>query len=655
MDNHASQGIRPSVLMISMPWTTLSEPSPGLGILKAVLSREGISCRAFHANLDILQHLHAYTYEALSVVFALNDFLFTGTLDGEPSNEQQRWLRHKVNELLNDGVIDEQRLGGSEGVVRTMLDLRNRIIPSWLDELTDEIVASDATLVGFTCMFDQTIASVALAKMVRERAPEKMIAFGGVAVRTPTAQMLLRTIPWIDTICDGDGEETIVALARASVGDVCLKDVPGLIVRDENGEPVSTKSPSMIDLNSIPTPDYDDYFVDIKRLAERRNVDIHPISLPVENSRGCWWGQKIHCIFCGIRDEDMAYRARDAKRTLEVLSDLNARYGMTSFRFSDYILPIRYFDTLLPDLADMGRPYRLSSEMKANITEDRFSKLAAAGFHEAQLGIESFSSDVLKKMHKGVSASQNVYSLLLGKRYGVRVLFNILYGFPDDELPAYEEMIGQLHNLIHLDPPISCVPVQITRFAPLEQSPERFGITRGGPAPSYALIFSRDFIRDTGFDMNDFCYYFERTFSNAPSLEKAYSRLNRVVERWRVAQQDKTSWLYRETLDGETIVHDKRGETEQVYTLTSDQVKLLERCESPINMRDLSATCMDLNDLESRLAELKNLGLIFTDEARVLSLLLPGVPPKINRPQPCRELNIELKPRDMRELATMSQ
>ena len=141
MDKHAPQGIRPSVLMISMPWTTLSEPSPGLGILKAVLSREGIPCRVFHANLDLLQHLHAYTYEALSVVFALNDFLFTGTLDGEPTNEQQRWLRHKVNEVLNDGVIDEQRLGGSEGVVRTMLSLRNHLIPSWLNELADEIVS----------------------------------------------------------------------------------------------------------------------------------------------------------------------------------------------------------------------------------------------------------------------------------------------------------------------------------------------------------------------------------------------------------------------------------------------------------------------------------------------------------------------------------
>lgn len=69
------------------------------------------------------------------------------------------------------------------------------------------------------------------------------------------------------------------------------------------------------------------------------------------------------------------------------------------------ILPHRYFATLLPELARRGTGLRLSCEMKANTTPERFDLLARAGFAEVQPGIESFSSRVLRSMDKGVRAA----------------------------------------------------------------------------------------------------------------------------------------------------------------------------------------------------------------------------------------------------------
>ena len=56
-----------------MPWTSLIEPSLGLGLLKAVLEREGIACRVRHENLRLLRRLRPNTYIALASNFALND------------------------------------------------------------------------------------------------------------------------------------------------------------------------------------------------------------------------------------------------------------------------------------------------------------------------------------------------------------------------------------------------------------------------------------------------------------------------------------------------------------------------------------------------------------------------------------------------------
>ncbi|MGE5602922.1 MAG: hypothetical protein ACM30E_07710 [Nitrososphaerales archaeon] len=206
-----------------------------MSLLRAVLDGKGIPCRVWHLNLFLLQYLKADTYNALANVFGLNDFLFSGVMDPQVSHRQERWLRLKTKQLLSFGLIDERADGGFEGVVLRLLDLRARVIPAWLEGCADVIAQDPATLVGFTCMFDQTIASVALAKLVKQKAPEKLVALGGYAVRSPTAEAVISAFPWIDAVCDGEGDGIIDGLARASAGEIPLAAVPGIVVRSASG------------------------------------------------------------------------------------------------------------------------------------------------------------------------------------------------------------------------------------------------------------------------------------------------------------------------------------------------------------------------------------------------------------------------------------
>jgi ribosomal peptide maturation radical SAM protein 1 len=633
MDGTAAAG-RPDtphqILLVSMPWTTLTEPSLGLALLKAVLAREGMSARVMHLNLFLLEHLQAKTYEALSVVYVLNDFLFGHALDPVVTPKQRRWLGRKVEELLQDRILDARRFGGPEGVIDTLMRLRERIIPAWLARWADEIAAHPARLVGFTCMFDQTIASLALARLVRGRAPGKLLALGGYAVRSPTAAMIIRACPWIDAVCDGEGEAAILGLARAAYGTIPLADVPGIVWRDEAGAAVANAPAPPADLDASPTPDFSDFFADIERLAAEHRVVVTPPDLPVENSRGCWWGAKSHCVFCGIRDDDLAYRARRPERVLETLAELKARHGIATFRFADYILPVQYYDTLLPELARLDRPYRLSGEIKANVSTDRFQRLKQAGFREVQPGIESFSSAVLRQMKKGVTAAQNVHTLLLGRRFGVRIHYNLLFGFPDDEAQDYALMAAQLPRLMHLDPPNSYVPVQITRYAPLHTQPGRFGLPPPEPEDCYDLLFSRSYLERTGFAIADFCYYFERSFENAPALHRLYDRIGRTVVAWREHWNAQDAWLYHEAPDTDGLtVRDRRGADEALHRLGAAEAEVLLACADPVPLRALreapmrTAAASRLPDLLDALDER---GLIFRDEERIVSLVLPAPP-----------------------------
>lgn len=616
----------PSVILVSLPWTTLTEPSLGLGILRGVLDQKEITCRILHLNLFLLEHLRSQSYYALANVFALNDFLFSGVLDPTISRRQQQWLRMKSKELLSYKLINEEQYGGLDGVVEQLLKLRHEVIPVWLTRWADEIAKSDATLIGLTCMFDQTIASLALAHLVKQRSPEKLISLGGYAVRSPTGEAILRSFPCVDVVCIGEGELVIEALARASTGETSLANVPGILYRRADQSIHATEVPPLVDMNSVPVPNYDDFFVDLDTLSNVYKIDVDVNYLPIDNSRGCWWGQKRHCVFCGIHEDDLVYRFRDAERVIEVMDALFERYEVRRFRFTDYILPHQYFETLLPELARRNRPYSITSEMKSNINAERFALLAAAGIDEVQPGIESFSSGVLRKMDKGVSAIQNVYTLLLGKRNGVMVHYNLLYGLPNDSPEEVSTIVRLLPRLVHLDPPSTRLQIQVTRFAPLQTTPERFGIPQSKYEPSYNLIFSSDFLAKTKFDLNDFCYYFDRPFENSRRLRRLYAEIDRIVDAWKSEQEQREVSLWYKQVAEEIEVFDSRSDTSNVIRLTTDEASVYLSTIEPIAIETLRRRCCESMEYEFFLQAFKrldSLGIIFQESEHVIGLALP--------------------------------
>jgi len=616
----------PSVLLANLPWPDLPEPNLGLGILRAVLDEKGIQCRVLHLNLFLLEHLRAYSIFALSNTFALNDFLFSGVLNPIVSRKQQQWLRLKTANLLALKLIDYKQYGGLDGVVQQLLRLRQDVIPAWLSHWADQIANSGATLFGLTCNFDQTVSSLALAHLVKQRSPEKMTALGGYAVHPPTGEAVLRAFPCIDVVCTGEGEPIIAELARASVGEIPLHAIPSILYRETDQTIHVTAAAPPVDMNSIPTPNYDDFFADLKMLADIHKVEVKVNHLPVETSRGCWWGQKKHCIFCGVHDKDLLYRSPDADRLLEVIDTLAGRYAIHSFRLSGYILPHHYFRTLLPEMVRRECTYHMSSEMKANINATQFALLAAAGFYEIQPGIESFSSDVLRKMHKGVSAIQNVYTLLLGKHHKIAVRYNLLYGLPNDEPKEVVAMVRALPRLVHLDPPMTRVPIQITRYSPLQATPERFSIPHATYEPSYDLIFSPGFLDEIGFDLNDFCYYFDRPFENSPRLSSLYAEIDDIVDTWKSEQaRRKVSLSYQECPEGIEIF-DSRSDPPIQTRLTPAATSIYRLIGAPISIETLHRRCRELMEdaeFDRSLEQLDQLGLIFQDRGKVIGLALP--------------------------------
>src|SRR5262249_30613673 len=143
--------------------------------------------------------------------------------------------------------------------------------------------------------------------------------------------------------------------------------------------------------------------------------------LPLETSRGCWWGAAHQCTFCGLNGSSLGFRSKSSERVLAEIRELEERHGISDFEVVDNILDMGYFKTLVPALAGEERRRHIFYEVKANLTRAHVEALQRAGITWVQPGIESLHTEVLRLMDKGISGWQNVQLLKWTREFGVRL------------------------------------------------------------------------------------------------------------------------------------------------------------------------------------------------------------------------------------------
>jgi ribosomal peptide maturation radical SAM protein 1 len=620
----ATVATTPAVVLASMPWAPVTEPSLAMGILVAQARRAGFRARSMHLNIDLLEHVTFETYVKVAEYWALNEFVFTELLSEGVDDAQTLALIDRCAEHLSGDRISP-RYATVESLLDMLLKFRFEVAPGYLQQCAEKVLAERPTMLGLTCMFDQTLASVALAKLVKERSPETLVVLGGYAVQGPAGDQVLKSFPWIDGIARGDGEDMIVALGHASIDRAALPAIDGLLVRDHLARPHRNS-----DLENSPDPDYTDWFRDVAELERQRQVKIATGTLPVESSRGCWWGQVKHCVFCGIDDETMKFRHKTPERVFAMLEAMRCTYGDFEFRFSDYILPKPYFDHLLPRLAALNPPYRLKCEIKANQTPERVSALARAGFKEVQPGIESFSSDVLKLMDKGVTGIQNVSLLKHGYLNEIVIHYNFLFGIPGETADHYRELRQNFPRLYHLTPPVSRSEAIVTRFAPLQNNPDRFGFTvKPVHHRCYDVLFSQDTLARTGFSLDDYAYYFARHRDFSDEMLVLYHQCIAQINHWKAQHRDREVTLDYED-DGDRLrVRDSRYGDETVTCLGGVARATYLACDAaPALLKDLvPPVCNEFecaaDEVMAAVDLLDDRRLIWRERDRILGLAVP--------------------------------
>jgi ribosomal peptide maturation radical SAM protein 1 len=345
-------------------------------------------------------------------------------------------------------------------------------------------------VVGFSTTFQQTAASVALARRIKARFPHVVIAFGGANVEGPMGRELLRQAPAIDWVVSGEADHVFPAAVRRWLDHEPHDDgLPGLTTREATGAPLGCTRATVPDLDALSIPDFTAHFTHLAASPLRAEID--PM-LVFESSRDCWWGAKHHCTFCGLNGGGMVYRRKTPERVVDELRILSQRHVVWRACAADNILDHDAWRSLLPQLLDAHLGIDLEYEIKPLLGPDQASMLAEAGVRAAQLGIESLSPPALRRLRKGGSVARSVEALKWLAGAGIAAKWNWLLDPPagsldsDSDDEALPERIAALSNL---PPPQAVGSIRFDRFSPYYEEPGAFGLPRLVPHRAYAHVY----------------------------------------------------------------------------------------------------------------------------------------------------------------------
>jgi ribosomal peptide maturation radical SAM protein 1 len=607
------------VALVTMPWMQTDSPSLQCGLLKAEACRYGHDVDVCYLNLELAALLGPQIYNVVSGApgnrqYFLGEWLFSACAYEEPP-DAQAYFDHfpdLVEALAASGIS-----------VAELNRLRGEALPEWVADHAQRIVSAGYAVVGFSSTFEQNVASFALARHIELINPQIVIVFGGANFDDEMGQEYFRVLPFIDYVVIGEGDLIFPALLACIADERPPTGLPGVWGR-LNGQVVGEGTgPKAPDMDALPVPDYGDYFATLRRLGRRNVLGRSPARLVFESARGCWWGEKHHCTFCGLNGLSMTFRAKTADRAFDELTELACRYQVNVIDAADNILDMGYFGTLCHRLREAPWDPNLFFEVKANLTRSQIRLLRQSGIQRIQPGIESLSSHVLGVMRKGTSMLINVGLLKWAHFYGLEVGWNIITGFPGEREKDYEEQIELISCLHHLPPPGAVGPLWLERFSPYYTG--EFPIRDVRPREAYRFIYPVP-----GIDLNRVAYYFDYTADSIASSDVC-ERLAKAVEqwqaRWEAGSPPVLSYIRG---PGWLTIKDTRGQERRI-TFSGWRAEAYQHCgdkaHSLIRVReflDSSQPAPRDDEIAEFLRTCLEMQIMVSENGRYLSLALPA-------------------------------
>ena len=341
----------------------------------------------------------------------------------------------------------------------------------FLEEIIERIISMEPRSVSFYTLWPQYHIMLRIAKELKRVRPDLPIVFGGPQASV-TAKSTMNAAPYVDYICCGEGEQTVVTFFRALLsGDKAeILQTPGLYYRSEGVVMNNSTQVPLCDLNTLPRWDEALYINDYSEAREKMSSPTY--FMPIDAGRGCPYS----CTFCTTsRFWRRTYRLKSAERLVADIRYYKERFGITSFWFSHDAFTTNM--KLVEEVCDRLIEENLQIQWKCTSRVDRLTesfvrKMTQAGLVHIEMGIESGSQDVQRRINKKLNLDQvqHMVDFLMSEKIKVHLFF--MYGFPDETEEELAQTVSLQLDL--LDKGVSHTSMSFCKFNPATAMTEKY-------------------------------------------------------------------------------------------------------------------------------------------------------------------------------------
>ena len=508
------------VVIVVPPVVHIGYPAIGPSVLAAACRRDGVPARVTYPSIDFAVAIGADLNKDL--VASPEEALIGEALFAAVALPRRGEAPGALLDRIFEGRDAFETASAGRPLTRESLRGCERLVAGFVVDATERIASWRPRIVAFSSLFQQTLASVALARAVKERCPGVVTVLGGANAREPMGSALLGTVDVFDFSFSGEADVEFPAFCSAYLEKGRLP----------SRQVIECEPPGEMD--RVPIPCYDDYFSELKPRIEAGQLPAAmPYFLPFESSRGCFYAAAKPCAFCAFNTTDRRYRAKSGERIVSEMRTLSARHGNRSLWAVDNVMPRVFLKEVAPRLIEDGSPFTVAYEVRPELTARQLRTLADGGVRTVQPGVEALSSRLLAMMGKGSSAMGNIRLLRDCRSLDLEVIWNLLHSVPGEIPGDYEAPIAILPLLEHLHPPFRLLPVLFHRYSAYHENPAAFGLRALRPLEAYAIVYGD--AADTGRLAHAFEADFERVSALHPGLWSEFeSAVTRWVEEWGV-------------------------------------------------------------------------------------------------------------------------
>ncbi len=303
-----------------------------------------------------------------------------------------------------------------------------------VDNFQKRIEEFDPNLIAISVVENTYSIARRIIRSLSKKMKKIPIVWGGVFA-TFAPQLILNDNVG-DYVCRGEGEDAMIEFCNKLCEGKPTHNVQNFWVR-YNGNIIKNKIGSLVDLESLPIPDYSVF---------PENATYRPMqgkirrTIGLETQRGCAYT----CTFCNSPAKVMLHksdtgqmfaRKRSIKKVNEEIDFLHKKYNLgLIYMIDDTFLAVseKRFDELYEMYIDYKIPFWMNTRCET-MTERRAKKLEEMNMLRMNFGIEHGNPEYRRKILKRTTSNERMISafkMTSGKKYVT--VGDLIIGMPEE-------------------------------------------------------------------------------------------------------------------------------------------------------------------------------------------------------------------------------